>query len=114
MDSLDILGLLLIATLAWLWLDSLKSREIAVSEARTACNSEGLLLLDDTVAIQRLGMGRDGESGLRIRRVYSFEYSSTGNDRWTGNLVMLGDRVLVVNVTRPAAPEDLPGRLWLH
>jgi len=113
MDSLDLLGLLLIATLAWLWLDSLKSREIAVSEARTACASEDLLLLDDTVAIQHLGVGRDGESGLRIRRVYGFEYSTTGNDRWTGSVVMLGGRVLVVNLARPGAP-DLPERSWLH
>jgi len=113
MDLIDILVLLLIAALAWLWFDSLKSREIAVLEARAACNSEDLLLLDDTVAIQRLGVGRDGESILRLRRVYGFEYSNTGNYRWTGSLVMLGERVLVVNLARPVAP-DPPANPWLH
>lgn len=115
MDWLDILGLLLIAALAWLWLDSLKAREIAVAEARTACQAEGLLLLDDTVAIQRFGFGRD-DGALCIRRVYGFEYSDSGNDRWAGNLVMLGSRVLVVSLARPAdlRAMDGAGKPWLH
>ena len=113
MDFLDILGLLLIAAIAWLWLDSLNSREVAVSAAKAACNSEGLLLLDDTVAIQRLGVGRNGDSALRIRRVYAFEYSDTGNDRRTGSLVMLGRRVLVINLNLPQTL-DQPIRPWLH
>ena len=103
MDLLDILGLLLIAAGAWLWLDSLKSREVAVSAAKAACTSEDLLLLDGTVAIQRLGVGRNGESALRIRRFYGFEYSDTGNNRRTGSLVMLGNRVLVINLNLPQA-----------
>ena len=113
MDFLDILGLLLIAAVAWLWLDSLKSREIAVSATKAACNSEGLLLLDDTVAIQRLSVGRDGESVLRIRRLYAFEYSDTGNDRRAGSLVMLGSRVLVINLNLPEVP-DRSRPPWLH
>ena len=98
MDSLDILGLLLVTFVCWFWLDSLRSRETAMSATRAACDSEGLLLLDDTVAIQRLGVGRDGEGVLCIRRLYVFEYSDTGNDRCAGSLVMLGKRVLVINL----------------
>jgi len=116
MDLLDLLTLLLIAGAAWLWLDSLKAREIAVSASKAACDSEDLLLLDDTVAIQRLGLGRDGESALRIRRQYVFEYSDTGNDRRTGSLVMLGSRVLVINLNLPKSPDspDPFAKPWLH
>lgn len=113
MDSIDLLGLLLVAALVWLWLDSLKAREIAVLEARAACQSEGLLLLDDTVAISRFGVGRDGSSVLRVRRVYDFEFSSTGNERWMGNVVMLGHRVLVVNLTQPRLSRP-SGKSSLH
>ena len=115
MDWLEILGLLLLAVLAWLWLDSLKAREVAVAEARTACQAEGLLLLDDTVAIQRLGFGRD-DGALCVRRIYGFEYSDSGNDRWSGSLVMLGAHVLVVNLARPGDQSvvDAPGKPWLH
>ena len=105
MDLLDLLGLLLLAATAWLWLDSLKAREMAVPAAKAACNSEHLLLLDDTVAIMRLGLARDGGEGLRLRRIYGFEYSDTGNDRSAGSIVMLGSRVLVINLNLPDTPE---------
>jgi hypothetical protein len=105
MDLLDILALLLLAAIPWLWLDSLKAREVAVAAAKSACKGEGLLLLDDTVAISRISPARDGEGVLRLRRVYAFEYSDTGNDRCTGSIVMLGSRVLVINLDLAARPE---------
>jgi hypothetical protein len=105
MDLLDLLGLLLLAGAAWLWLDSLTAREVAVSAAKAACDSECLLLLDDTVAIVRLSLGRDADGVMRIRRVYGFEYSDTGNDRSSGSIAMLGSRVLVINLNLPEIPQ---------
>lgn len=104
MDLLDLLGLLLLAATAWLWLDSLKAREAAVAATKAACVSEELLLLDDTVAIARLRFARDGDGVLRIQRVYGFEYSDTGNDRHSGSVVMLGSRVLVINIRLRQGP----------
>ena len=98
MDLLDLLTLLLFAGGGWLWYDSLDAREKAIAAAKSACASEDLLLLDDTVAITRLGVGRDDDGVVRLRRVYGFEYSDTGNDRHPGSIVMLGSRVLVINV----------------
>jgi hypothetical protein len=104
MDVFDLLGLLLLAGTAWLWLDSLKAREAAVAAAKAACRSEDLLLLDDTVAIARLRFARDGEGVLRIQRVYGFEYSDTGNDRHSGSVVMLGSRIVVINIRLRQGP----------
>ena len=98
MDLLDVLALLLFIGGGWLWYDSLKSREAAVAAARAACDSEDLMLLDDTVAIVRLGFGRDDGGTLRLHRVYGFEYSDTGNDRRRGSVALLGARVLVINL----------------
>ena len=110
MDLLDILALILFVAGGWLWLDSLKAREAAVSAAKKACDSEDLLFLDDTVAIQRFSPGRDSDGVLRIRRVYGFEYSDTGNDRSSASIVMLGSRVLVINLNL----RDTPDRVLLH
>jgi hypothetical protein len=104
MNFLDLLGLLLLAATAWLWLDSLKAREAAVAAVRAACRAEDLLLLDDTVAISRLRFARDGEGVLRIQRVYGFEYSDTGNDRHSGSIVMLGSRIVVINIRLRQGP----------
>ena len=98
MDSFEIVGLLLLGAVAWLWLDSLKTRELAIAAARAACRSEEWLLLDDTVAIRRLGLARDGDGALLLHRVYGFEYSDTGDNRRTGSIAMLGKRVLAFSV----------------
>ncbi len=102
MDLLDLLGLLLLGASSWLWLDSLSARELAVAAAKAACHAEHLLLLDDTVAISRVGLARDDDGVVRIRRIYAFEYSDTGNDRTVGSIAMLGKRVLVLNLNQPA------------
>ncbi len=54
MPVVEILSLLCFGAVVWLWLDSLKAREVAVQAARAACAAEALLLLDDTVAIANL------------------------------------------------------------
>ena len=105
MDLFDLFGLMLLAATAWFWLDSLKAREMAVAAAKAACNSEHLLLLDDTVAIQRIALGRNGDGAMCIRRTYDFEYSNTGNDRSLGSIALLGSRVLVINLKLPDASE---------
>ena len=105
MDLLDALGLMLLAATGWLWLDSPKARETAVAAAKAACNAEQLLLLDDTVAIRRISLGRDAEGVMRLRSVYDFEYTDTGNDRCAGSLAMLGSQVLVISLNPDDAPE---------
>lgn len=94
----EILSLLLFAAAVWLWLDSLKAREIAVRAARAACAAEQLLLLDDTVAIANLKLRRNDDGQVQLQRAYDFEYSDTGNNRLTGSVVLLGHRVTLLNI----------------
>lgn len=110
MDLLDIIALLLFAGGGWLWYDSLNAREKAIAAAKSSCAADDLLLLDETVAIARLGVGRNDDGAPRLRRVYGFEYSDTGNDRHPGSIVMLGSRVLVINV----GARDSVQRVLLH
>jgi hypothetical protein len=93
----SILVVLLVA-IGWLWLTSLTVREAAVKGARSACESEALLLLDDTVAIAAIKLARDAEGHIRLQRTYDFEYSDTGDNRRKGSIVMLGAQVVVFNV----------------
>jgi hypothetical protein len=98
MPGLEIAGILLLAGLAWLWLDSLKVREAAIAAARAACEQEGLLLLDATVSIASLKLARDDDGHLKLQRAYDFEYSDTGDNRKKGGVVLLGTRVVLLNV----------------
>ena len=95
---LELLGLIVLILLGWLWFDSLKAREAAVHAAREACEAEGLLFLDDTVGIASIKPARDSEGRLKLQRAYDFEYSDTGNNRIQGGVIMLGHRVILLNV----------------
>ncbi len=103
---MEIISVLILGALAWLWLDSLKAREIAVKAGRAACEAEGLLFLDDTVSIEGLKLVRDAGGQVRIQRAYAFEYSDTGDNRLKGSVVMLGHRVMLLNVGTTPRPES--------
>jgi hypothetical protein len=94
----EILFLLVALALGWLWLDSLRAREIAVRAARDACTADGLLLLDDTVAIAALRTARTAAGHITLERSYDFEYSDTGNNRLKGGITLRGHRVTMLNV----------------
>src|SRR5574337_610722 len=71
---------------------------IALAAARGACDAEGLQLLDDTVAVERLRPGRDDGGRLVLRRDYVFEYSRDGADRHRGALTLHGREVMLLDL----------------
>jgi len=87
-------AIVLIGAGIFLWLDSLRARERAVQAGRSACERYSLQFLDDTVSFARLRLARDEDGQLAIRRTYTFEFSDTGNNRRHGAIVMLGARLL--------------------
>ncbi|WP_065089374.1 DUF3301 domain-containing protein [Acidihalobacter prosperus] len=113
MSLLVILGLLV-----WWWLASLRAREAALGACRRACTKEQVQLLDETVTVRRLGLARDTEGRVRVRRTYGFEFSVDGQDRRQGEAVCLGRSPQLVRAdwpsrTAPEAPAEapLPGRV---
>jgi hypothetical protein len=106
---LELVGVLIIAVVAWFMWDSLKAREAAVAASKAACAAEGLLFLDDTVAIRAIRPVRGDDGHVRLRRIYGFEYSESGDSRRKGTIVLAGDKVLVVNLQLPTLP---PRPVW--
>lgn len=102
----ELLGLIVLAGGAWLWLDGLKARDGGIAAARAACAAEGLQLLDDTVSLASLRLTRSDEGRVMLRRVYDFEYSDTGDNRRRGSVVLLGHRVVLLNVGLRLVPSE--------
>lgn len=98
MPTLEIASLVLLGALGWFWWDSLQARDAAIVAARKACESEGLQFLDETVAIRGLKPARNDDGQLLLRRIYNFEYSDTGDNRRQGSVILLGQRVMVLNI----------------
>lgn len=90
MDNL--IALLLLLLLGWFWLDGARAREQALTLAGRACKAHELQLLDQAVMLRRL-TPRWTRDGLRLRRVFRFEFSDGGIDRQSGELILVGLRL---------------------
>jgi hypothetical protein len=107
----ELLGLIVLAGGAWLWMDGLRARDGGIAAARAACHAEGLQLLDDTVSLSGLRLARDEGGRLMLRRVYDFEYSDTGDNRRKGRVTLLGDEVEMLYISPRAVPAAGDGPL---
>ncbi len=74
----------------WFWERSMRARESAVRAARSACATQGVELLDHTVALARLRPVRCPGGRLCLERVYRFEFSRGGDDRHSGWVLSRG------------------------
>ncbi|TXH26453.1 MAG: DUF3301 domain-containing protein [Elusimicrobia bacterium] len=98
MPWMETISLLALLAGVCFWLDSFKARAVGMRAARDACVADELLLLDDTVALVSLRLQRDDDGRLRLRRVYQFEYSDTGDNRRQGDVTLLGDQLQLLHL----------------
>lgn len=98
------LVLLAIGLLVWFWVDSMHAREVALTRCAALCRELNVQLLDQTVRVARLRLGRAPDGGIRLRRFYAYEFSIDGHDRWYGVVVLLGRRVEYLRMELPDGP----------
>ncbi len=96
--------LLAIALAIWIWMDALGARERAIRYGRELCREAGVQLLDQTVSLTRMRLGRVDGLPTLIRR-YGFEISMDGSDRHRGHLELRGHEL---------GAWSLPDRANLH
>lgn len=89
-DVLLLAALVLGAALFW---RAQRIRETALRVTRRHCEREEVLLLDQTVGLRRLRLRRDQGGRLRLWRLYEFEFTVTGGERYKGETEVLGERV---------------------
>ncbi|HSN18518.1 MAG TPA: DUF3301 domain-containing protein [Gammaproteobacteria bacterium] len=100
--TLFAIAMLFLVTAALLfWSGSLKARERMVQACARLCQELKVQFLDETVSLTSLKLGRGPHGWLEFTRVYSFEFSGTGKDRWQGRAVLAGRRMLSVQLDHP-------------
>jgi len=93
-----LLLLLIAVPLAWFWLDGRRAHAMAVVICRRACERVGAQLLDETVALNRVGLRRNAQGRLCVRRMFTFDYSINTVIRQQGYIIMLGTEVEVLHI----------------
>jgi hypothetical protein len=93
-----------IASLVWFWADSARAREQMLRRCRTLCEELDVQLLDQTVGLARLALGRSLQGRIQLRRWYAFEYSINGTDRWHGMAELRGRHVESIRMEHPDGP----------
>ena len=102
-----LLPIVVLFTAIWFWLDSLRAREIATGIGRAACQRHGVQFLDYTVSLHRLGL-RWLADGVRLRRIYRFDYSEEGAGRHSGHITMLGIQLEELSMGLPQHTDEEP------
>ncbi|MFK5894506.1 MAG: DUF3301 domain-containing protein [Pseudomonadota bacterium] len=88
MDGL-IIFFILLAIIAFWW-DSATAYENAYQAARRACQSNNVHLLDDTLARSKLTLCRHVNGYVQFCRQYTFEFSTDGEMRYQGTVILSG------------------------
>ena len=89
---------LLLCGLVWFWWESRGAAEIAIQAAMNSCNRANVTLLNDTVARKKLRLKRNSRGRVQFQRTYFFEFASDMQQRYQGEVIMLGHSVTNIDM----------------
>ena len=89
----ELLLILSLFLVLWIWRDNLGAREKALSVSRRACEQLGAQLLDDTVSLVKVRLCRTNAGTMALCRFYDFDFSLDGEHRRSGSISMKAQRI---------------------
>ena len=101
----NLLWLVLVGLLALYWWQSGLYKGRARDLATMHCQQLGLQLLDQSMVIVGFWPVRSHAGGLQFRRSYQFEFSSTGDRRYQGKLVLEGMNLKTIELEAYRLPD---------
>jgi hypothetical protein len=102
----DILWLASIGLGMWYWWDTVRTQELAREAGLRACQKAEVQFLDDTVERKRQWLRRNAHGRIQLCRLYFFEFTSDGNERYQGRIVMFGQALREVEMDAYRIPPE--------
>ncbi len=78
---------------AWYWMRARELKDQILKYAARHCDDLSLKLLDESVVLKELKLHKSAQGGLHIKRRYEFEFTSTGEDRYQGEIIVIGRHI---------------------
>ncbi|MFW1676200.1 DUF3301 domain-containing protein [Pontibacter sp. JAM-7] len=97
-DLTALFWLTLMALMILHWWQSQQVKEIALRHTSKHCRELDLQFLDESISLRAIWLKRDNQGRIRFWRAYNFEFSSTGEERYTGRVVTLGRQVIALHL----------------
>ncbi len=103
MTAPEFIILFILVAIIFYWIDTIRTKEIAVVHGKNACKDAGVTFLDQTVEIKKVRLKRNSRGAVAFYREYQFEFSSDGIRRVDAVIIMLGKQLLHLQLS--AYPE---------
>jgi len=95
-----------VAGLVSFWWQSDKIKNMALAQVLQYCQQQQLQLLDQTMVLKGLRLGRNDSGILQIQRRYAFEFTSTGEERYAGLVELSGSKLRHIELAAHILPEE--------
>jgi len=76
-----------------LWWNAQGVKQQALQATKAYCKKMEVQLLDEGLVLKGFWLKRGNRGSLCLWRSYNFEFTSTGNERYSGLIILLGRRV---------------------
>ena len=106
LSLVNLLGLVLVGMGALYWWQSGLFKGRARQLATEQCRQLDLQLLDQSMVITGFWPMRSSNGTLAFRRTYQFEFSSTGDRRYRGELILQGMALKSINLEPYKLPDS--------
>lgn len=90
LSPVEITLIIILAAVAGWWWHIHGQRDYALKCIKAHCQKLNLTLLDGYVALKKITLKKDHNNKLRLARIYSFEFTVTGEQRYTGYITLFG------------------------
>ncbi|WP_372964741.1 DUF3301 domain-containing protein [Marinobacter sp.] len=78
----------------WYWWKAKAIKDSVLEATRRYCKTMDVMLLDDAVFLRGIWFKRDQTGNLRVWRRFLFDFTTTGEERYTGRVIMLGKKIM--------------------
>lgn len=85
-------GLLIFLVALYVW-HAVGAKELAFELTKERCEQMGLQLLDESIGGWKVSFSKSKSGQWRLQRFYTFEFTSTGEQRYQGYIVLVGGKL---------------------